>query len=98
MELEHTRVAIERLVLLVRSVLAARGRVMVELNVAPRDLEAVVEALPCMREPTISALHGDAGYAVRAAVPREELPRLIPALKACGGTDLVVSSPSQIVP
>jgi ATP phosphoribosyltransferase len=71
---------------------------MVELNVSQRDLEEVIEALPCMCEPTISVLHGDAGYAVRAAVPRDELPRLIPALKERGGTDLVVSSPSQIVP
>ena len=47
------------------------------------------------------ALHerlGDAGFAVKAAVPRSELPSLVPALKACGGTDIVVSSVSQIVP
>ena len=51
-----------------------------------------------MREPTIAALHGDAGYAVKAAVPREDLPRLIPELKARGGTDVVVSKLDQIVP
>jgi ATP phosphoribosyltransferase-like protein len=51
-----------------------------------------------MREPTISRLHHDAGYAVKAAVLRSSLPRLIPELKRRGGTDLVVSSLSQIVP
>ena len=30
-----------------------------------------------MREPTISQLHGGAGYAVKAAVPRADLPSLI---------------------
>ena len=51
-----------------------------------------------MREPTIAPLHGEDGYAVRAAVPRKDLPRVIPEIKACGGTDIVVSSLSQIVP
>jgi ATP phosphoribosyltransferase-like protein len=49
-------------------------------------LEAVCAALPCMREPTISPLHGGAGYAVKAAVPRADLPRIIPELKARGVT------------
>jgi ATP phosphoribosyltransferase len=91
------RGVIEDLVMLVRSVLEARTRVVVELNV-PRDrLEAVVAILPAMREPTVSPLHGDAGYAVKVAVPRVDLPRLIPRIKAAGGADIVVTSPSQIV-
>ena len=55
-------------------------------------------ALPCMREPTVASLRGESGFAVRAAVPKRALPDLIPALKARGGTDLVVSQPSQITP
>ena len=38
--------------------------------------EAVIAVLPCMREPTIATLHGDSGYAVKAAVPRADLPRV----------------------
>jgi len=90
--------AVEHLVLLLRSVLEARVRVMIELNVAGGDLDSVIEVLPCMREPTISPLHGNSGYAVKAAVPREALPTLIPELKRRGGTDLVVQNLSQIVP
>ncbi|MXX33915.1 MAG: ATP phosphoribosyltransferase [Gemmatimonadetes bacterium] len=89
---------IEDLVLLLDSVLAARRRVMLELNVAERDFERVVSILPCMREPTVSRLHGEDAYAVRAAVPRAELPGLLLKVKAQGGTDLVVSEPQQIVP
>ncbi|MCB9760207.1 MAG: ATP phosphoribosyltransferase [Alphaproteobacteria bacterium] len=89
---------IEDLVLLLRSVLEARRRVMLEVNVEAALLEAVVDGLPCMREPTISLLHGDAGYAVKAAVPREMLPTLIPSLRARGGTDIVVTALAQIVP
>jgi ATP phosphoribosyltransferase len=83
--------------LLAESVLAARERIMLEVNVAGEDLDAVVAILPCMREPTISPLHGNGAYAVKAAVPRRELAALIPRLRACGGTDVVVTTPSQIV-
>lgn len=89
---------IEHLALLLRSVLDARSRVMLEINVGPNDLERLVSVLPCMREPTVATLHGGAGYAVKAAVPRELVPELIPRLKAHGGADIVVSALSQIVP
>ena len=92
------RRAIENFVVLLSSVLQARERVMLELNVSEANLEAVVAVLPCMREPTIARLHGEGGYAVKAAVPRRELPLLILQIKQLGGTDLVVSSLSQIVP
>ncbi|MFO0833845.1 MAG: ATP phosphoribosyltransferase [Phycisphaerales bacterium] len=94
----ETREFADRLVLLLRSVLEARKRVMLEVNV-PRDrLEAVCRVIPCMREPTISTLHAESGYAVKAAVPRDQLPKLIPDIKAAGGTDIVVSPVAQIVP
>ena len=92
------RARIDDLVLLLRSVLEARRRVMLELNVAEEDFARVVSILPCMREPSVSRLHGDAGYAVRVAVPRTALPALLLEVKARGGTDLVVSEPQQIVP
>lgn len=91
------RARIEDLATLLRSVLEARRRVMLEVNVDAARLDAVIAALPCMREPTISTLHASAGFAVKAAVPRENLPRIILELRARGGTDIVVTPPSQIV-
>ncbi len=98
LDLPTKRDRIEHFALLVRSVLEARRRVMLEVNVSSEALERLVATLPCMREPTVSRLHGDAGYAVKAAVPRELLPSVIPQLKAAGGTDIVVSRLAQIVP
>jgi len=89
---------IEGFVLVVRAVLEARRRVMVEVNVSAEQLEAVVAVLPCMRQPTVAPLHGNEGYAVKVAVLREVLPRLIPQIKARGGTDIVVYNLAQIVP
>lgn len=92
------RARIEALALLVQSVLEARSRVMVEVNATTDCLDAVVAALPCMRRATVAPLFGNDGFAVRAAVPRDRLPSVIPAVKAAGATDVVVSALTQIVP
>ena len=92
------REAIESFVLIIEAVLEARRRVMVEVNVGRDRFEEVIAILPCMREPTVAPLHGEEGFAVKVAVPREDLPTLIPEIKARGGSDIVVSQPSQIVP
>ncbi|TNF33343.1 MAG: ATP phosphoribosyltransferase [Deltaproteobacteria bacterium] len=94
----HKKVAIDHLVMLLRSVLEARHRVMLEVNVSAADLDGLIEILPCMRHPTIAQLHAEDAYAVKAAVPRSTLPTLIPQLKARGGSDIVITNLSQIVP
>jgi len=88
---------VEQLVLLLRSVLDARRRLMVELNVDESILSDVVAVLPCMREPTIAPLLSGGGYAVKAAVPRTALPELVVELKARGATDIVVTKLTQVV-
>ncbi len=98
LESSQTREAIDRLAMLLRSVLEARGRVMLEVNVTRDSLARVASALPCMREPTISPLRAETGYAVKAAVRRDILPTLIPKIKSLGGTDIVVTQLSQIIP
>jgi len=92
------RRSIDDLVLLIDSVLEARRRVMLEVNASAACLDAVVAVLPSMRQATVARLFGNGGYAVKAAIPRELLPQVIPAVKAAGGTDVVVSTLSQIVP
>jgi len=92
------REAIESIVLLLQSVLIARSRVMLELNVDASKLEAVVAILPCMREPTVSPLRGGDGFAVKVAAPRDSLSKLIPEIRKRGGTDIIVTQPMRIVP
>lgn len=92
------RQRIEDFAMLLRSVLEARQRVILEVNVAAKDLERLIAVLPCMRQPTIARLHGEDAYAVKAAVPHKDLPKLIPLLRASGGSDIIVARLSQIVP
>ncbi len=90
------RQQLDRLVLVLKSVLQARKRAMVEVNVTQDKLEAIIAVLPCMREPTLAPLHGGNGYAVKAAVPRALLAQVIPEIKQRGGTDIVVTKIEQI--
>ena len=98
LERPDCRRRVEDLVLLLRSVLDARRRVMLEVNASAECLDAVVAALPAMRQATVAPLFGNGGYAVKAAVPCDLLPLVIPAVKAAGATDVVVSRLAQIVP
>ena len=92
------RERIEEIALLLRSVLAARARVMVEMNVAVDQLDALLDVLPSMRRPTVSELAQRAGYAVRSAVLRTELAQVVPILKQVGATDIVITEFAGIVP
>ena len=71
---------------------------MLEINVPAASLEELVATLPCMRQPTVSRLYDKEWFAVRVAVPRSDLPQLIPAIKAHGGRDVLVSNLNQILP
>lgn len=98
LDIPEKRQAIESLVLVLRSVLEARNRVMLEVNVAKKDIEAVSSILPCMREVTVAPLQGDDAVALKAAVPRSTLATLIPQIKARGGTDIIITQPIHIIP
>jgi ATP phosphoribosyltransferase len=83
---------------LLEGALAARGRVLVKLNVGAADLDAVIAQLPAMRSPTVSKLFGEDGYALEAVVPKSEINVLIPALRDRGASDIVELAISKIVP
>lgn len=91
------RTLIERFRDLVQSVIEARSRYLVDLNVAPERLEEVLAVIPSMRRPTVSPLAAG-GFAVRAAVPRDGFPNLVDRIRSSGGSDLVVSEVRQVIP
>ena len=89
--------AMRQLHTLLEGVLEARGKVLLKLNVADVDLDAVVGLLPSLKSPTVSKLFGDGGYAVETVVPKRQINILIPALKDAGATDLIEMPLSKIV-
>jgi ATP phosphoribosyltransferase len=91
------REAIEELVILLQGAIAARGRVLVKLNVDIENLEDVVKLLPAMRAPTISELTEKNYFAVETVVPKSTINTLIPRLKAMGASDIVELPITKIV-
>ena len=75
--------------MLFETVLNARSRVMLEMNVSEEKFESLVAGLPSMRSPTVSPLFGDSGYAVKIAVKKSDVPVLLPKLQSLGATDIV---------
>jgi ATP phosphoribosyltransferase len=92
------RERVEQLVDLVRGVLLARRKVLLEMNVPADRLDALVKALPAMRSPTVAPLHGGGGYAVKIAVDRDQVRDLVPKIKALGAGDILEYTVAKIVP
>jgi ATP phosphoribosyltransferase len=84
--------------MLLLGAMAARGRVLVKLNVGESDLARVLEILPAMKAPTISKLSSGDSYAVETVVEKARINVLIPQLKERGGSDIVELPLSKIVP
>lgn len=80
---------IEELKMLFEAVLAARNRVMLEMNVSRARFPDLVSGIPAMKSPTVAPLYGDDGYAVKIVVKKDEVPILMPKLKALGATDIL---------
>jgi ATP phosphoribosyltransferase len=91
------RRAMDDVTTLLLGALRAEGRVLIKLNVAEADLEAVLEVVPSAKSPTVSRLQ-EGGFAVESVVEKRQVNRLIPELKARGATDILELPISKIVP
>jgi ATP phosphoribosyltransferase len=91
------RKVIDELLLLMRAVIDGRERVLLEMNIDAAGLDALVAQLPAMKSPTVSQLFGQTGYAVKVAVPRTSVARLVPELKRLGATDILETEIRKVI-
>lgn len=84
--------------MLFESVLNARSRVMLEMNVSRDNFDNLIKSLPAMKSPTVSPLFGDDGFAVKIAVKKSEVPNLLPKLQALGATDILEYALRKVMP
>ncbi len=96
------RRVIDELLLLVRAVMDARARVILEMNIDDERLAQLMLRLPAMRSPTVSPLYAAEGtrkaWAVKVAVRRAEVARLVPELKRLGATDILETAIRKVIP
>jgi len=83
------RQEIEDLLTLMQAVINGRERVLLEMNCGNDNIEAIVDLLPSMRYPTVSPLYQDKGFAVKAAVKKNQIRELIPKLISAGASDIL---------
>ena len=96
--LEQRRELVERLELMIRGVVAARGRRYVMLNASEDDLPAIRDVLPGMGAPSVLPLAEPGQIAVHAAVDVDEIWDLLPLLKAAGASSILVVPVERLIP
>ncbi len=94
---DEKRAAMEDVLLLLRGAIQARGKVLIKLNVSDAQLPDVLDVLPSMGSPTITALASGTMHAVESVVEKKGVNTLIPTLKAAGARDILEIDISKIV-
>lgn len=91
------RAAMADLALLLQGAIAARGKVLLKVNVRAADLDAVVALLPSLTSPSVWPLASGDLHGLESVVPKKGVNTLIPALKAAGAFDILEVPISKIV-
>ena len=88
---------LENLALLLKAAIEAQGRVGLMLNVRREHLKHILDLLPALQRPTISALSDDQWVAVNTIIEERTVRDLIPKLKAANAQGIVEYPLNKIV-
>ncbi len=92
------REKMERIALLLKAALGARGKVGLKMNLPEAKLEDLLEKLPSLRRPTISQLSEDGWLAVETVIDETVVRDIIPDLKRLGAEGIIEYPLNKIVP
>lgn len=87
----------DRIVLMLKAALEARGKVGLKMNLPESALEATLEKLPSLRRPTVSHLAEDNWVAVETIIEDSVARQIIPELKKLGAEGIIEYPISKIV-
>ncbi|GIW84049.1 MAG: ATP phosphoribosyltransferase [Gemmataceae bacterium] len=91
------RQKMDDLVLMLRGAMAAEGKVGLMMNVRKADVEKVLQVLPALQKPTISALSDPEWVDVMTIIDEDVVRHLIPRLKAAGACGIVEYPINKII-
>lgn len=83
------REKMETLVLLLKGALAARDMVGLKMNLPSANLKNLLEALPALRNPTVSPLAQETWVAVETVIDEKTVREIIPKLKQLGAEGII---------
>jgi ATP phosphoribosyltransferase len=80
---------IEKLLLLLKGALAARDKVGLKMNLPAKNLQALLQALPALRNPTVAHLATSDWVAVETIIDERIVREIIPRLKSLGAEGII---------
>lgn len=83
--------AVEQLIRRLQGVLVARRYVMLDYDIREENLDAAAAVTPGLQSPTVSPLHDEGWFAVRAMVPSGETNTIMDQLWALGARAILVT-------
>jgi len=87
----------DRMVLMIKAALEARGKVGLKMNLPEKSLPAVLDKLPSLRRPTVSSLSEEGWVAVEIIIEDSVARHIIPDLKKLGAEGIIEYPLSKIV-
>jgi ATP phosphoribosyltransferase len=91
------RKKVETMAMLLKGALDAEAKVGLKMNIAQKDLADLLNALPALRNPTISNLSQTGWVAVETIIDEHIVRELIPALKAAGAEGIIEYPLNKVV-
>lgn len=91
------REKLENIALMLQSCLAAESKVGLMMNVHRNHLQAVIEKLPALQQPTVAPLSDPDWVAINTIVNESYVRQIIPQLKAAGARGIVEYPISKII-
>lgn len=91
------RKKIETIALLLRGALEAESKVGLKMNAPKKSLEAIIKAVPSLRNPTVSPLSNETWVALETIIDENVVREIIPQLKALGAEGIVEYPLNKVV-
>ena len=91
------RQKIETIALLLKGALEAESKVGLKMNLPKASLDAILQKLPALRNPTISPLSSPAWIALETIIDESVVREIIPQLKALGAEGIVEYPLNKVV-
>jgi ATP phosphoribosyltransferase len=88
---------IETIALLLRGALEAESKVGLKMNAPKKSLDAIIKAVPSLRNPTISPLSNETWVALETIIDESIVREILPQLKALGAEGIVEYPLNKVV-
>ena len=89
---------IQNMALLLQGAVMAEGKVVLKMNAPKNGLDAILNVLPALKEPTVSALSDEGWCAVESVVDESVVREIIPKLKDAGAQGIIEFPLNKVIP